>query len=45
MTDRYRHVLDGHEQESAHVLDGYLAKRTGAPTGQRRPARDATQHG
>jgi integrase len=33
MTDRYRHLLDGHEQEAADVLDAYLAKRTGAQTG------------
>lgn len=33
MVDRYRHLLDGHEQEAADVLDAYLAKRTGAQTG------------
>ncbi len=33
MTDRYRHLLDGHEQEAAGVLDAYLARRTGAHTG------------
>jgi len=33
MVDRYRHLLDGHEQEAADVFDAYLAKRTGAQTG------------
>jgi integrase len=33
MTDRYRHLLDGHEQEAADVLDEYLSRRTGAQTG------------
>jgi integrase len=27
MTDRYRHLLDGHEQEAADVLDAYLDRR------------------
>jgi integrase len=39
MTDRYRHLLDGHEQEAADVLDAYLAERTGAQTGVQAPAR------
>jgi integrase len=33
MTDRYRHLLDGHEAEAASVLDAYLESRTGAHTG------------
>jgi integrase len=33
MTDRYRHLLDGHEAEAAGVLDAYLERRTGAHTG------------
>jgi integrase len=33
MTDRYRHLLDGHEAEAASVLDAYLERRTGAHTG------------
>ena len=33
MTDRYRHLLDGHEAEAASVLDKYLENRTGAHTG------------
>ena|SRR5438067_7498291 len=34
MTDRYRHLLDSHEVESADILDAYLAsKRTGTQTG------------
>lgn len=33
MTDRYRHLLDRHEQKAADVLDTYLARRTGAQTG------------
>ncbi len=27
MTDRYRHLLDGHEAEAAKVLDDYLSRR------------------
>jgi hypothetical protein len=26
MTDRYRHLLDGHEAEAARILDDYLAR-------------------
>jgi integrase len=26
MTDRYRHLLEGHEQEAARMLDEYLAR-------------------
>ena len=26
MTDRYRHLLEGHEQEAARLLDAYLAR-------------------
>jgi integrase len=33
MVDRYRHLLEGHEQEAAEVFDAYLAQRTGAHTG------------
>jgi integrase len=33
MVDRYRHLLEGHEQEAADVFDAYLAQRTGAHTG------------
>jgi integrase len=33
MTDRYRHLLDGHEEEAAAALDEYLARSTGAHTG------------
>jgi integrase len=33
MTDRYRHLLDGHEQEAADILDAYLASKTGTQTG------------
>jgi integrase len=33
MTDRYRHLLDGHEAEAARTLDDYLARKTGAGTG------------
>jgi integrase len=29
MTDRYRHLLDGHEAEAARAFDDYLARRTG----------------
>lgn len=33
MTDRYRHLLDGHEAEAAAALDELLARATGATTG------------
>ena len=26
MTDKYRHLLDGHEAEAARMLDEYLAR-------------------
>jgi hypothetical protein len=26
MTDRYRHLLEGHEHEAARMLDEYLAR-------------------
>lgn len=29
MTDRYRHLIDGHEAEAAKAFDDYLARRTG----------------
>lgn len=32
MTDRYRHLLDGHETEAAEMLDAYLSRSTGAST-------------
>jgi integrase len=35
MTDRYRHLLDGHEAEAAGVPDAYLQQRTGAHAGLR----------
>jgi hypothetical protein len=33
MTDRYRHLLEGHEQQAAQALDDYLSRRTGAQSG------------
>ena len=33
MTDRYRHLLDGHEAEAAQMLDDFLARSTGADRG------------
>ena len=33
MTDRYRHLLDGHEQEATKRLDAYLEKHSGARSG------------
>ena len=36
MTDRYRHLLDGHEQEAADALDLFLARATGARPGAQR---------
>jgi integrase len=33
MTDRYRHLLDGHEDEAAKRFDAYLTESTGAHTG------------
>lgn len=33
MTDRYRHLLDGHEREAADVFSQYLARKTGAQAG------------
>ena len=27
MTDRYRHLLDGHEKEAADILDAYLEQK------------------
>jgi integrase len=33
MTDRYRHLLEGHEAEATERLDSYLTRMTGAPTG------------
>ena len=32
MTDQYRHLLDGHEEEAASALDAYLSRATVAPT-------------
>jgi hypothetical protein len=31
MTDRYRNLLDGHEQQAAEMLDTYLVARA-SPT-------------
>ena len=43
MTDRYRHLLDGHEQEAADALDQYLAsRRTGAQNGAQPAAAAST---
>src|SRR5205823_7665983 len=33
MTDRYRHLLDGHESEAAERFEQYLARQTGAQSG------------
>jgi hypothetical protein len=33
MTDRYRHLIEGHEAEAAERFDEYLSNRTGARTG------------
>ena len=33
MVDRYRHLLDGHEQEAADMFSAYLARKTGAHSG------------
>ncbi|TMM05919.1 MAG: hypothetical protein E6G02_06425 [Actinobacteria bacterium] len=33
MTDRYRHLLDGHEAEAAERFEQYLARQTGAQSG------------
>jgi len=45
MTDRYRHLLEGHEQEASDVLDAYLARRTGSQTGLRLAAVPAARLG
>jgi integrase len=45
MTDCYRHLRDGHEQEAVDVLDAYFANRTGTQTGTQRPALAAVPHG
>lgn len=37
MVDRYRHLLDGHEQEAADTFSAYLARKTGAHTGAQTP--------
>jgi integrase len=37
MTDRYRHLFDGHEAEVAERVEEYLARATGAHTGAQRP--------
>lgn len=36
MVDRYRHLIEGHEQEAAARFDRYLTERTGARTGAQR---------
>ena len=33
MTDRYRHLIEGHEAEAASMFEEYLANRSGARTG------------
>jgi integrase len=33
MTDRYRHLLEGHEQDAADRFDAYLTRSTGARSG------------
>ena len=33
MTDAYRHLLDGHEAETAERFEDYLSRATGAHTG------------
>jgi hypothetical protein len=33
VTDRYRHLLDGHEAEAARLLDDYLERANGASAG------------
>jgi integrase len=33
MTDKYRHLLEGHEAEATERLDAYLARATGASAG------------
>jgi hypothetical protein len=33
MVHRYRHLLDGHEDEAARLQEEYLARRAGAQTG------------
>jgi hypothetical protein len=33
MTDRYRHLLDGHEAEAAERFEGYLARAVGGQSG------------
>lgn len=45
MTDRYRHLLEGHELEAADVLDAYLARRTGTQTGTHDVTLAAVPHG
>jgi integrase len=45
MTERYRHLRKGHEQEAVDVLDAYLANRTGTRPGTQRPALAAVPHG
>jgi hypothetical protein len=41
MTDRYRHLLDGHETEAADLaadlFSAYLASKTGAHAGAQQP--------
>lgn len=44
MTDRYRHLLEGHEQEAADRFDEYLARRSGAHSGAHLAAVAASPH-
>ena len=37
MTDRYRHLLEGHEAEAAERFEDYLARATGAQAGAQQP--------
>ena len=45
MTDRYRHLLDGHEAEAAERFDEYLTRRTGARTGAQGEVVTLAPHG
>ena len=35
MTDRYRHLIEGHEQQAADALDDYLARGLARSDGKR----------
>jgi hypothetical protein len=36
MTDRYRHLLEGHEAEAARRFDEYVARKTAEQTAEQR---------